>query len=70
VRFDSLRRLITVDNTACQEHEPKVILCIQGYATESGRDAHPVRNNEPVDLDTLFPGQLRVLAGLSRKMNG
>lgn len=70
VHFDSPRRLIMVENTARQEHEPKVILCIEGYVTESGRDAHLVRNNEPVNLDMLFLGQLRVLAGLSRKMNG
>lgn len=70
VHFDSPRRLIMVENTARQEHEPKVILCIEGYLTESGRDAHLVRNNELVNLDMLFLGQLRVLAGLSRKMNG
>jgi hypothetical protein len=47
-----------------------VILLIEGYPTESGRDVHVVRTDEPVNLDMLILGQLRVLAGLSRKMNG
>ncbi|HKN24378.1 MAG TPA: hypothetical protein VJX72_05985 [Candidatus Acidoferrum sp.] len=70
VHFDSRKRVVTVENSARQEHEPKVILRIEGYSTDSGRDAHLVRNNEPVNLDMLFLGQLRVLAGLSRKMSG
>ncbi len=70
VHFDSRKRVVTVENSARQEHEPKVILRIEGYSTDLGRDAHLVRNNEPVNLDMLFLGQLRVLAGLSRKMSG
>jgi hypothetical protein len=70
VHFDSKRLLINVENTAREDFEPKVILFIEGYPTESGREAHLVRNDEAVNLDMLILGQLRVLAGLSRKMNG
>jgi hypothetical protein len=67
VHYDSKKRLITVRNTARLEHEPEVILGIEGYATGTGRKAQVVRNNEPVNLDMLILGQLRVLAGLARK---
>jgi hypothetical protein len=67
VQYDSKRRLIAVKNTARQKHEPEVVLGIAGYATESGREARVVRNNEPVNLEMLILGQLRILAGLSRR---
>lgn len=67
VHFDSARRLVKVENTAREEHEPKVVLSIEGYPTESGRGARLMRNNEPVNSEMLILGQLRVLAGLSRK---
>ena len=68
IRYEPKRRLVRVENTAREDHEPKVILSIEGYATASGgRDARLMRNNEPVNLEMLILGQLRVLAGLSRK---
>jgi hypothetical protein len=71
IRFEPKRRLVRVDNSAREDHEPKVILSIEGYATDSGeRDARLMRNNEPVNLEMLVLGQLRVLAGLSRKSDG
>jgi hypothetical protein len=70
VHFDSERRLIRVENDARLDHEPKVVLSIEGYATDSGRDARLMRNDEPVNLEMLMLGQLRVLAGLSRKGDG
>lgn len=65
--FDFKRRLIRVENTARQDCEPKIVLLIKVYATDYGRDARLVRNDEPVNLELLVVGQLRVLAGLSRK---
>jgi hypothetical protein len=67
VLFDPKRLLVRVDNTAREDYEPKVLLSIEGYATDSGRDARLMRNNEPVNLEMLILGQLRVLAGLRRK---
>ncbi len=67
VHYDSRRRLIHIENTARLDHEPKVILFIEGYATESGRGARLMRNNEPVNVPMLMLGQVRVLAGMSRK---
>ena len=68
IRFDSQRRLVRVENSAREEHEPKVVLNVEGYATDRGdRDARLMRNNEPVNVPMLILGQLRVLAGLSRK---
>jgi hypothetical protein len=67
ILYDSKNRVITIKNTARPEHEPDSILHIEGYSTGSGRDAHLVRNNQPVNLDMLILGHLRVLAGLSRR---
>jgi hypothetical protein len=64
--FDSKRRCIRVENTAREEYEPKVLLMIQGYATDTGHSARLVRNEEPVNLEMLVVGQLRRLAGLSK----
>lgn len=59
-----------VENTAREDHEPKVILSIEGYTTEDGRrGARLVRNNEPVNVEMLILGQLRVLAGRRHKSN-
>jgi hypothetical protein len=65
--YDSSRRLVRVENSAREEHEPKVVLSIEGYPTESGRGARLMRNLEAVNVEMLILGQLRVLAGLSRK---
>ncbi|HTZ46112.1 MAG TPA: hypothetical protein VMH20_00870 [Verrucomicrobiae bacterium] len=62
--FESKQRLVRLENTARQEHEPKTVLNIEGYLTESGRQARFMRNNEPVDLHTLLLRQFRILAGL------
>jgi hypothetical protein len=67
VHYDPSTRLVSIKNTARPENEPDTILRIEGYATEEGRNAHLVRNNEPVNLDLLVLGRLRVLAGLSRR---
>jgi hypothetical protein len=69
VQYDSKKRLITIKNSARPEHEKDLILSIEGYSTGSGREAHLVRNNQPVNLQVLILGELRVLAGLSRQTN-
>jgi hypothetical protein len=68
--FDARKRLVKVENTAREEHEPKVVLSIEGYPTESGRGARLMRNNEVVNVEMMVLGQLRVLAGLSRRAEG
>jgi hypothetical protein len=70
VHYDSYNRLIRIQNSARPENEPDTVLRIEGYSTGSGRDAHLVRNNQPVNLDMLILGHLRVLAGLSRRADG
>jgi len=70
VHYDSKRRFVVIKNTARPENEPDTILHIEGYATDGGHGAHLVRNNEPVNLDMLILGHLRVLAGLSRRADG
>ena len=65
--FDSRRRIVRVENTAREAYEPKVVLSIEGYFTGSGHDARLMRNDEPVNLELLVVGHLRVLAGLTRK---
>lgn len=69
IHYEPKRRLVRVENTARLDHQPKVVLSIEGYATGSGRGARLMRNNEPVNLEMLMLGQIRVLAGLSRKGN-
>src|ERR1700675_2147624 len=70
VHYDSKKRLIIVKNTAREKHEPEVILGIAGYSTGYGRQAQVVRNDQPVNVEMLILGQLRVLAGLSRRAEG
>jgi hypothetical protein len=67
VHYDSRKGVVIIKNSARPENEPDTILRIAGYSTGIGRDAHLVRNNEPVNLDMLILGHLRVLAGLSRR---
>jgi hypothetical protein len=67
VYYDSKRLLITVRNGARLEVERDAILHIEGYSTDSGRDAHLVRNNETVNIDSLILGELRLLAGIGRQ---
>jgi hypothetical protein len=67
VHFDSRKLRVIIRNSARLEHEKDVVLFVEGYATESGRDARLMRNEEPVNLSLLITGELRVLAGLSRQ---
>jgi hypothetical protein len=67
VYYDSKKLLITVRNGARLEVERDAILHIEGYSKGSGRDAHLVRNNETVNVDSLILGELRLLAGMSRQ---
>jgi len=69
VHYDSKKLLIVIKNTARPEHEKDAILLIEGYPTGTERDARLVRNNEPVNLEILIVGELRVLAGMSRRAN-
>jgi hypothetical protein len=67
VHFDSRKLLVVIKNSARLEHEKDVVLLVEGYASGSGRGARLMRNNEPVNLSLLITGELRVLAGLSRR---
>jgi hypothetical protein len=67
VHYDSGKRLVTIKNTARPEHEPDMILGIEGYAAGSGRSARLVRNEQPANFDALILTQLRILAGLDRQ---
>jgi hypothetical protein len=67
VHYDFRKLLIIIKNGARLEHEKDVVLRIEGYSTGAGREAHLVRNEQPVNLDLLITGELRVLAGLSRQ---
>jgi hypothetical protein len=67
VHFDSQKLLIVLRNSARLAHEKDVVMQIEGYASGAGREARLMRNNEPVNLDMLVVGELRVLAGMSRR---
>jgi hypothetical protein len=67
VYYDSKKLLITVRNGARLEVEKDAILHIEGYSTGSGRDARLIRNHEPVNIDSLILGELRLLAGIGRQ---
>ena len=67
VHFDSRKSLVVIKNSARLEHEKDVVLLVEGYAVENGRDARLMRKGEPVNLSLLVTGELRVLAGLSRR---
>lgn len=70
VHYDSRKLLVTVKNAGRLEHEKDVILRIAGYRTgadRDDRDARLVRNNEPVNMEMLILGELRVLTGIGRQ---
>ena len=70
VYYDSTRLRITVKNGARLEHEEDVIMHMEGYrkgASREDRDVRLVRNEQPVNIDMLIVGELRVLTGLSRQ---
>jgi hypothetical protein len=72
VQYDSRKLLVTVKNAGRLEHEKDVILHIEGYRTgadRDDRDARLVRNDEPVNIDMLVLGELRVLTGIGRQRN-
>ncbi len=68
VQYDSKKLTVTIKNAARDESQKDAILTVEGYATNSGgRDAHLVRNNEPVNVHTLILGELRLLTGIGRQ---
>ncbi len=67
LHYDSQRRLVIIKNTARPENEPDTILRIEGYLADGQRDARLVREKEPVNVDMMILGHIRVLAGLSRR---
>jgi hypothetical protein len=72
VQYDSTKLLITVKNAGRLENEKDVILRIEGYragADRDDRDARLTRNDQPVNIDMLVLGELRVLTGIGRQRN-
>jgi len=70
VHYDSRRLLITVKNGGRLENEEDVVMHMEGYRTgadRADRDVHLMRNEQPVNIDMLIVGELRVLTGLSRQ---
>jgi hypothetical protein len=70
VHYDSRKLVIKVKNAGRLEHEKDVILHIEGYRTgadRADRDVHLVRNEQPVNMEMLIVGELRVLTGLGRQ---
>ena len=70
VHYDSRKLLITVKNAGRLEHEKDVILHIEGYRTGPERTDRAIqltRNEQPVNIDMLIVGELRVLTGMSRQ---
>jgi len=70
VHYDSRKLLITVKNAGRLEHEKDVILHIEGYRTSPERSDRAIRltrNEQPVNIDLLIVGELRVLTGMSRQ---
>ncbi len=68
VHYDSRKLTVIIKNAARDESQKDAILTIEGYATNSGgRDAHLVRNGEPVNVHTLILGELRLLTGIGRQ---
>jgi hypothetical protein len=67
VHFDPDKLIITLRNTARAEHEKDVVLHIEGYAAESGRDARASHSGLVANIDLILLGEFRVLAGMSRQ---
>jgi hypothetical protein len=67
IHFDPAKLLITLKNTARAEHETDVILNIEGYAAENGRDAQIAHNGKVANADIVILAELRVLAGMTRQ---
>jgi hypothetical protein len=64
VHYDSRKLQVTLKNNARPENEGNSLFFIQGWA--SGTEAHLFRNNQPVNLEAIVLGELRVLAGIGR----
>jgi hypothetical protein len=64
VHYDSRKLQVTIKNSARPENEKDSVFFIQGWA--SGAEAHLFRNNQPVNLEAIVLGELRVLAGIGR----
>lgn len=68
VHYDSRRLTVTIKNAARELGQKDAVLTIEGYATnEGGRDAHLVRNNEPVNVTVFILSELRLLTGIGRQ---
>ncbi|MGC1617151.1 MAG: hypothetical protein WA765_01550 [Candidatus Acidiferrum sp.] len=67
VHYDSRKLLVTLKNSGRPEHEKDVVLQMEGYWTGSARDAHLTRNDQPINVDLLLLGELRVLTGIGRQ---
>ena len=67
VHFDSRQLLITLKNSARLEHEKDTVFSIEGYLTDSGRQARLTRNNQPANFDFILLGHLRLMAGIARQ---
>jgi hypothetical protein len=70
IHYNPYKRQVILRNSARPENEKDTVLLIEGYRTESGRDAHLTRNNQEINLDTLVTNHLRMLTGLSREASG
>ena len=64
VHFDSKYLTVILRNAARDASQKDAILSIEGYATDSGRDARLARNNEPVNVPVLILAELRILTGI------
>ena len=69
VHFDSRQLLITLKNSARLEHEKDTVFSIEGYMTDSGRQARLTRNNQASNFDYVLLGHLRLMAGIARQAN-
>ncbi len=67
VHYNSRQGLVTIKNTARVETDPDTVMSIEGYASGEGRDARLMRNSEPVNVEMMILGHIRLLAGLSRR---
>jgi hypothetical protein len=67
VHYDSRKYSVTLKNAGRPEHEKDAVLHIEAYSTGSQRNARLIRNDEPVNVDMLILGELRVLTGLGRR---
>jgi hypothetical protein len=65
IHYDSRKRQVTITNTARLESDPDSLFEVGGI--NSGREATLFRNKQPVNIEMIVLGELRVLAGLARR---